>query len=134
VPKKKYTRTEAFAEYGAKGKNARWSWSARNEDEKIIVLTLWQNELIRDGKNLAYYSKARKDAVEWSNKLGNKERLENLKWCMENCDGRFRVVIAIAKDDKAVPRSIKECFPKKELIMRITDLNEETGEFQAISD
>lgn len=63
---------------------------------------------------------------------GNGERLENLKWARDHCDGLFRVVITVAKDEKAHPREIAECYPR-DLLMRLVDLDEATGEFRAIS-
>lgn len=134
MPQKQWTHSEAFAFFGAKGANSRWSWSAKSEDEKIIVLTLWQDELKPEGKKWIYHAKARGDFTEWLQKPGNKERLENLKLAKNNCDGLFRVVVAIAKDTAAIPRAIKECFPHPKLVMRITELNEETGEFRAVSE
>jgi len=131
----KWTHAEAFAYFKAKGTNPRWSWSARSDDGKTVVLTLWQDEFSRgDGnKQVSYHAKVREDAAEWIKRPGNRERLENLKWAKEHCDGLFRVVVGIAEDVSARPRAIKECFPHKNLIMRIVDLNEETGEFRAVS-
>jgi len=40
----KWTRADAFAYFGAQGKNPRWSWSARSADGKTVVLTMWQDE------------------------------------------------------------------------------------------
>lgn len=64
---------------------------------------------------------------------GNRERIENLKWARDHCDGLFRVVVTVARDTKEIPRHIADCFPKPNLVMRITDLDEETGEFRAVS-
>jgi hypothetical protein len=130
----KWTHAGAFAYFKAKGTNPRWSWSARSEDGKTVVLTLWQDEFGRGaGKQVSYHARVREDATEWIKRPGNRERLENLKWAKEHCDGLFRVVVGIAEDVNARPRAIKECFPHKNLVMCIVDLNEETGEFHAIS-
>lgn len=130
----KSTLADAFAYFKVKGKNPRWSWSARSEDGKTVVLTLWKDEFGRgDGKQVSYHARVREDAADWTKNPGNRERLENLKWAKEHCDGLFRVVIGIAEDVNARPRTIKECFPQKNLVMRIVDLNEETGEFHAVS-
>jgi hypothetical protein len=68
---------------------------------------------------------------EWRSLPGNRERIEILKWARDRCDGLFRVVITVAKDVSAVPRSIIECFPKHNIVMRLLDLDENTGEFRA---
>lgn len=133
MPQKQWSHSEAFAFFDAKGNNPRWSWSARSSDGKVIVLTLWQDELKPEGKKWVYHAKARGDFAEWLQKPGNKEKLENLKWAQDECDGLFRVVVAIEQDTSAIPRAIKECFPHPKLIMRITELDRETGEFRAIS-
>jgi len=132
---KTWTHSEAFAYYGAGCANQRWSWSARSPDGKTVVLTLWQDEFSRndDDGGMAYHARVREDAAEWIKRPGNRERLENLKWAKEHCDGLFRVVIAIAKDVDARPRAIKECFPQPSLIMKIQELDEKTGEFRAVS-
>ena len=130
---KQWTHTEAFAHFGAKGANQRWSWSARSPDGKTVVITLWQHQLKVENKKAIYRAEKRESVENWENRNGNQERLENLKWAMKNCDGLFHVVIAIAEDVNAHPHRIKECFPKPNMMMRIIELNEETGEFQAES-
>lgn len=131
---KQLSRAEAFAHFNVKVKNSRWSWSARSEDGKTIVLTLWQDELKKgDNNTFVYHAKTRGDHAEWIKRPGNRERLENLKWAKEHCNGLFRVVVAIAEDVTAVPREIKECFPHPNLTMKIVELNEDTGEFRAVS-
>jgi hypothetical protein len=68
---------------------------------------------------------------EWKDLPGNRERLENLIWARDHCGGRFRVVITVAEDVNARPRKIAKCFPQDKLIMQITKINEQTGEFRA---
>ncbi len=118
------TLLEAFASFGAKGANQRWSWSARSGDGKTVVLALWQDEIefIKDEKKLNYHGKVTKDA-ESLQRPGNCERLENLKWAKEHCDGIFNVVIVIAKDPQAEVKEIAECFPNPDIRMKITELD-----------
>ena len=124
---------ECFKRYGARGRNARWSWSARSQDEKTIVLTLWKDGISVSNGVTTYDSFDPTGHAPWIDTPGNRERLENLKWARDHCDGLFRVVITVAKDVNSVPRSIAECYPQPNLVMRITDLNEQTGEFRAAS-
>jgi hypothetical protein len=56
--------------------------------------------------------------------------MENLAWARDHCSGRFRVIIAKAKDVNADPRSIAECFPSK-MVMRLLELDADTGAFLA---
>jgi hypothetical protein len=124
---------ECFDTFGAKGANPRWSWSARSEDGKTVVLTLWKDGIRVQGQSVTYDSFDLEGSGEWQKRPGNRERIENLKWARDNCGGLFRVVITVAKDTAAIPRSIAECFPKPNLTMRLLDLNEQTGEFRAES-
>ena len=97
---KTWSLTEAFDYFGAKGTNQRWNWSARSDDGKIVVLALWKD--VFDYKNKpASYDTFDLNTEAWSDTNGNRERLQQLIWARDNCDGLFRVVIAIAKDVKA---------------------------------
>src|ERR1019366_2706519 len=51
---KKWGLAEAFAHFGATGRNQRWSWSARSADGKTVVITLW-----RDGRNYTVERRSR---------------------------------------------------------------------------
>ncbi len=123
---------KAFAHFGAVGKNQRWSWSARTRDGKTVVMTLWKDHLNYSNKPVVYDTFNQQSLTRWTDLPGNRERIENLKWARDHCDGLFRVVIAVAKDVTAVPREIADCFPQDRILMRITDLNEDTGEFRAV--
>jgi hypothetical protein len=43
--------------------------------------------------------------------LGNGERIENLKWARDHCNGRMYVVIIVAENVNAQPRKIAESPP-----------------------
>jgi hypothetical protein len=45
---------EAFAHFGAAGKNQRWSWSARSADGRTVVLTVWKDGLNYTRKPIVY--------------------------------------------------------------------------------
>jgi hypothetical protein len=126
------TLATCFAHFGAAGKNQRWSWSARSADGKTVVMTLWDDILNYTVKPATYDTFGRTDLPEWTNKPGNQERIENLKWSRDRCGGLFRVVITVAKDIHAIPRSIARCYPHERMIMHLIELNETTGEFRAV--
>jgi hypothetical protein len=124
---------KAFAHFQAVGSNPRWSWSARSPDGKTVVMTLWKDLIqYKDGK-IFYDAFGRKYAPQWVSKLGNRERLEKLKWTRDHCDELFRVVIVVAKNVKASPRAIAQSYPQERMVMRLIELNEETGEFRAVN-
>ena len=129
---KKWKLAEAFAHFGASGKSQRWSWSARSSDGKIVVITLWNDGLNYGAKPIVYDTFNRPDLHVWVDRLGNRERIENLIWARDHCDGLFRVVITVAEDVKAKTRKIDDCYPKDDWLMQITNLDENTGEFRAV--
>ena len=123
---------EAFRAYGAKGNNPRWSWSARTPDGQV-VMTFWKDLIQRDGSHLSYSIFGRADRLHWKDNPGNSERIENLKWAKDHCEGLMRVVIVVAEDTNANPRSILESYPQKKWLMKLVEFDERTGEFSAVS-
>lgn len=121
---------KCFAHFNAKGRNSRWSWSARTEDGSVVVLTLWLDLIKYVGGKPTYLPTRHENLQVWQHKPGNTERLENLKWARDNCNGVFSVVITKAVDVDESPRRIAECYPV-EWQMRLTELDEKTGEFRA---
>ena len=129
TPRLRTTLTAAFAHFGAKPRNARWSWSAISPDQKTVVVTLWEHEVEPDGSvNFFGHSKVER----WMTQLGNKERIANLQTAQRNCGGEFRVVRVRAKDVHAIPRQIADCYPDETTVMRLTSLDPVTGEFSAV--
>ncbi len=125
--------TAAFKEAGVTAKNPRWSWSARSEDGKVVVMTLWKDLIDYKAKPISYNTFDRENLSAWVDRLGNRERLENLKWVRNHCDGRFRVIITTAKDVKADRREIEDAHYQARMIMKLGELNEITGEFRAVN-
>jgi hypothetical protein len=54
--------------------------------------------------------------------------MDNLQWALANANGKVSVIIAIAKDKAAKPRSIAECFPSK-MQLRVTHCDPSDGSF-----
>jgi hypothetical protein len=121
---KSWTKTEAFEYFRAKQKNPRWSWSARSEDGKTVVLTLWQDHFIDGGRK---YLAQGITTIE--TRLGHLELMENLRWAIDHCDGVVRAVMAVAVDTKADPRSIAKCFPHPTLKMKIVKFEPDKKRF-----
>jgi hypothetical protein len=122
----KWTHSAAFAHFGTKSRNVQWSWSARSADGKVVVVTLWQDEFRREGNKLVYSRPG--DPLNLDTRLGHVEMMRNLEWSLQELGGKVSVIIAIAKDNKAQPRSIKECFPSK-MRARVTRLDHASGAF-----
>src|SRR5437660_667277 len=122
---------KAFRAFGAEPKNARWSWSARTPDGKV-VMTFWKDQLNRSTEPISYSSFGSPTLQKWIGKPGNRERIENLKWARDHCSSRMHVVIIEAVDVRVEPRRIARAYPDKQLLMELTQLNPDTGEFSAI--
>jgi len=127
---RRWTREACFEHFGAICKNPRWSWSARSLDGRTVVMTMWEDEIRWDGPKATYQSRAR---ARTRKRAGETERLENLKWARDHCDGLVRVVRMTAQDENANPRSIATCYPDNDLVMRVVALDETDGTFRAES-
>jgi hypothetical protein len=129
-----WTKGSAFAYFdGATARNSRWGWSGRSPDGRTVVITLWKDEIHDDGKTVVADMFGHERLHLWTDKPGNRGRIKDLAWARDRCDGLFRVVMTVAKDAKASPRSIAKCYPHKTLVMKLIRLNERTGEFRAES-
>lgn len=123
----KQSLSAAFAVFGAKGKNSRWSWSARTPDGRIVI-TFWQDQF--SGRPLAYSNVGRR-VDNWKDNPGNAERIENIRYAQSAWDSRVGVVIVRAHDVSEIPRAIAEANARLDLLMKITFFDEATGEFTA---
>src|SRR5689334_16503881 len=119
----KMNHTQAFAHFGAKPKNVRWSWSAVSDDGETAVVTLWQGGFSRRDGKLVYDGSFGQDS-----RPGQNELRETLKWAYTNCHRRLNAIIAIARDPGSESRRIKDCFPAP-MTMRLTHLDLEGGKF-----
>lgn len=120
------SKTEAFSSFGAKLTNPQWSWSAKADDS--VVLTLWADKFTWKDE-LASYDGSHEPGDEAA--LGNKERLRHLVWARDHCEGRIKVVMVKRAATTGTRRTIKEVYPRADLMMRLTELDERTGEFRA---
>jgi len=124
----KWTRKKCFDHYGVDYGNERWSWSGRSADGSVVAMTFWQGELsVKDGR-FSYASRPRREE---KRRPGGTERLRNLQWARDHCDGIVRVVMAIAKDPSADTREAKSWTVRDDLLMRVTSIDESTGAFTA---
>lgn len=122
-------KVAAFAEYGVTLTNDRWSWSGLVPKE--VVITLWDDEIDYNSAPVKYSSFGNHQLNHWKLSLGNKERIKNLKIARDQLDGRFRVVLVYPKTTHGYPREVKNAVARKDMIMKLKELNEKTGEFSA---
>jgi hypothetical protein len=128
--------SEAFGFFNTKLRDKRLDLSARNEADKTVVLALWRDGFDYSKRPAVSYRLHRSGAKmpDWMELPGNRTRLGDLQWAREHCDGCFRVVIIEATDPAAEPRVVAGASPQQLMVMKITELDEETGEFTAAAE
>jgi len=120
--------SKAFEYFGVVPKNIRWSWSGRSPDGSTVAVRLWQDRF-EDGAK-TYRSWTTDVPGSWKSRPGFVELIDNLVFARDHLDGVVSVILLIAKDKKAVPRSIERSSPAPNLKMRVVDLDEEEGTFR----
>ena len=119
--------SKAFEYFGVVPKNIRWSWSGRSHDGSSVAVRLWQDKFEQGGRLYRSWSDDVPGA--WRSRPGFTELIENLAHARNHLDGVVSVILLIAKDKTAVPRSIDRSAPAPNLRMRIIELDEREGTF-----
>jgi hypothetical protein len=122
---------EAFAKFSTKPRNPRLCWSARNEQLKTVVVTLWKDRILWKANPIAYDGSEPQGPDYSLQRQGGRDRLDDLRWARDNCGGELRVILVTPADPNAVPRKVID-YDAKDWVMRLTELNEKTGEFKAV--
>lgn len=124
---KKWSHKACFDSYDVKPANPRWSWSGKSDDGETVAVTCWQDRFEK-GIDL-YRSHTHLGETGWQSRPGHNELIRNLAWARDNCDRIVRIIIATPVEPAASPRSIKECFPRPDIRMKIVTLDEASGDF-----
>ena len=119
------TASAAYKHFGVKPKNIQWSWSGRS-DEKVAV-TLWKDRFLDAGT--AYESWQDDVPGEWRSRPGFVELVENLAFAEDRLDGVVHVIVAVAEDENARPRTIKRSYPTQ-MRMKVVRLDRNEGTFR----
>jgi hypothetical protein len=123
----KWTRTASFRFYNTEPRNPNWSWSAVSPDGKTVVVTLWIDGFKGPAGSMVY---ARRGLGDWHNGNGNRFFFEDLAWAVANCGGIVRVIVAVRDKRQTGRGKTVECYPRKELIMRVVHLDPKAGAFR----
>jgi hypothetical protein len=121
-----------FNYFGAAPAPRHFSGSAISHDGKTVVVTMWEDELERQNDRVTYQSRYPPITQGQSNRA-NKKWIANLKWARDHCDSPVRVVVLVAKNPQARPKTLHSCYPHDTLVMRITHFDTRTGAFRAES-
>ena len=126
-------KKKAFATFGVTQKNERWSWAGMNDDESLVVLTIWQDQAPWDKENkILTTSTFNQNNEIWKDSLGNLERIDIIKHGINNLDGKFRAIIMVPKKPGVIEetREYEDARPHPAWF-KITKFDEETGEFSS---
>lgn len=118
---------KAFEYFGVVPRNIRWSWSGRSADGSVVAVRLWQDRF--EDKGQIYRGWSDDVPGEWKSRPGFVELIDNLSHALTHLDGVVRVILLIAKDKTATPRSIERSSPHPNLKMRVVELDEDAGTF-----
>jgi hypothetical protein len=126
------TLAECFTHFGAVCASRRLSRSAVTQDGHTVVVTMWEDEVRREGDRVIYESRYR-PTLKGKSRRVDTELIANLKWARDHCGGFVRVVVLTAEDVTADPRKIRYCYADDSLVMRITRLDLHSRTFRAES-
>lgn len=89
---------------GLEIKNNRWSWGARDDDRRIVVLFVWTDQILqRDGKRFVEVQRSPEKQIEADDRHGRTQRERHIKLIRD--DGyTCYLVMQHAKDPTASPR------------------------------
>ena len=127
-------KKKAFEEFGITQKNERWSWAGMTDDKELVVLTIWTDQKKWDKKNKIFRTSTFNQNNEiWKDSLGNLERIEIIKHCINNLDSKFRVIFMVPKKPGVIEetRECKNAMPYFPTWFKITQFDKETGEFSS---
>ena len=125
------TMTAAFAHFGIHLSTPLQVWSAVAPDGKTVALALWRDRFEGTPPTDYHERKEVRDKLPsgWIDLRGNRNRRAHL--AIIGVGGRFRVVLATAKNTMPHPRKGADWAARPDLDMEITYINKETGQFGA---
>ena len=129
----KMNKKEAFAFFGIKQTNERWSWAGIRDDKSLVALTIWNDQKDYESGGKWETSVFGMNNPIWKDSKGNKERIKIIKYCIENLDGKFRVIWMEPKERGVMDETREYLWanPEKKSWFKIRDFDEETGEFSS---
>ena len=129
-------KKQAFKYFDVNQKNERWSWSGISSDKRTCVLTLWVDQTNFDKRSRSYrHTNFNANNSDWRNLPGNKNRINDINYCVKNLGGRFRAIFVspVNPNEFGETREISHLKAMPNLWFEITKFDEETGEFESKS-
>ena len=123
--------SDCFSVFDARMWNTRQAWSGISEDRKTVVITLWQDKIKILGDRLVFSTEVEGDLKVWKARLGHKWRMKHIRYALDKCGGRFRAILLFPEYKKGAKKTTKARYPQENIWWRITDFNDDTGEYTA---
>lgn len=117
------TREQAFGFFATKLRNVQNSWSARNEQTKVVAATFWRN-LLSGGRYQIDYGP-------FKHRPGYKGLCADIAYSLEHCGGVLKVVWASNTTGSLKTPKGSSWEPSKTLEMRIKHFDPDGGLFIA---
>ena len=141
------TKLECFNYFGIELKNIRWSWAGLNNtghnrndrgEGPVAALTMWTDQISwNKEKRCSVWSVFNLNNKIWKDSAGNLERIEIIKFCINNLSGEFRPVFVNPKSpgvfDETRESDKHYIIHERDFWYKITNFDEDTGECEAES-
>ncbi len=103
--------TEAYRKAGYVLSNPRNDWSAVKPDGSSVALTVWQDEIVKNGGAMFMDLREHPALKEWKDRQGNRQRIKHIQYGLATCGGNFDVILCRAVDTNASPRKVAHAEP-----------------------
>jgi len=130
------TKKDAFSYFGVTQRCERRSWSGRTPDDDLVVLTIWTDQKKFNPETKSYVTSVFNMQNEiWKDAVGNKWRVDDINHCIENHNGKFRVIWVQPENINVFDetRQCRDARPFDKLWFEITKFDSQTGEFESKS-
>jgi hypothetical protein len=126
------TFTGAFEAAGYVLAAPRTQWSAIKPDASAVALTVWSDEITKTREPWVVDVFDHPRLAEWIGRAGNATRSAHIKFGLENCGGRFDLILCRAVDPNVSVRRVDWARPWHERVGVILphEFRPETGEYR----
>ncbi len=126
------TFTDAFRAAGYDLSSPRSQWSAIRPDGKAVAVTVWADEIDKSKDPWEVDLRGHPKLSIWQDKPGNAMRRRHVLHALENCGGKFDLILCKAVDPSKNTRTVEWSRPWKERfgVILPEEFNQKTGEYR----
>ena len=124
----------AYVEGGYVLGNPRNQWSAFDEKNGRVALTVWSDQIDRSGALPVIDTSNGRPISDWGHRVGNKVRIRHIAWALQNAGGWVDLILLRAKTPITEPRTVEGARFWEQVRGHISssDFNPETGNFRVV--